>query len=226
VRLPLLLGPVLLLLQTPEISRAQSANEGRQLSPPPASRPPPSRVAEAAATAQPTTGDLQVKSVDPPPCPTGDLFVAGQPARLLGDGFAPGESLVVEFVFPGGASVEAGPVISGPDGSLDSEVAVPASAGGTLPAIINVGGLGANGAARVLVSEFVVVTDNPTADGDNDGVPDACDKCPQVYDPDQADDDVDGQGNACDACPLDPENDVDDDSLCVPEDAKPFDPDN
>lgn len=167
-----------------------------------------------------------MEPVTPPPCPTGDLFVVGQSAHLLGDGFGPDESLTVEFLFPAGASVETGPVVAGPDGSLDAEVVVPASATGTLPAIINVGGIGANGAARLLVSDFVVITDDPSADADGDGVPDACDKCPQVYDPDQADDDVDGRGNACDVCPLDPENDVDDDSLCVPEDAKPFDPDN
>jgi hypothetical protein len=33
-----------------------------------------------------------------------------------------------------------------------------------------------------------------------DGVPDACDNCPSVYNPDQADTDGDGLGNACDNC--------------------------
>jgi hypothetical protein len=33
-----------------------------------------------------------------------------------------------------------------------------------------------------------------------DGIPDACDNCPSVYNPDQADTDGDGLGNACDNC--------------------------
>ena len=37
-------------------------------------------------------------------------------------------------------------------------------------------------------------------DGDGDGVPDADDNCPAVYNPDQADADGDGVGNACDNC--------------------------
>jgi cytosine/adenosine deaminase-related metal-dependent hydrolase len=47
-------------------------------------------------------------------------------------------------------------------------------------------------------------------DGDGDGVPDATDLCPSVFDPirpmdggKQADEDNDGKGDACDPCPLD-----------------------
>lgn len=54
----------------------------------------------------------------------------------------------------------------------------------------------------------------PTAsDRDGDGVPDADDRCPRVFDPPrplddgvQADADGDGSGDACDPCPLDPTN--------------------
>lgn len=38
-------------------------------------------------------------------------------------------------------------------------------------------------------------------DSDDDGIPDANDNCPYVYNPDQEDGDVDGVGNACDNCP-------------------------
>jgi hypothetical protein len=34
-----------------------------------------------------------------------------------------------------------------------------------------------------------------------DGIPDACDNCPSVYNPDQKDSDGDGKGDACDNCP-------------------------
>jgi len=38
-------------------------------------------------------------------------------------------------------------------------------------------------------------------DGDDDGVPDQRDNCPNTPNPDQADADADGAGDACDACP-------------------------
>jgi hypothetical protein len=42
------------------------------------------------------------------------------------------------------------------------------------------------------------------ADTDLDGVPDACDNCPDVPNPDQENRDNDAKGTACDDCPLDP----------------------
>ena len=41
----------------------------------------------------------------------------------------------------------------------------------------------------------------PPADGDEDGVLDADDNCPQHFNDDQADGDEDGVGDACDNCP-------------------------
>lgn len=43
------------------------------------------------------------------------------------------------------------------------------------------------------------------ADTDQDGVPDACDNCPDVANPDQENRDGDLAGTACDGCPLDPD---------------------
>ncbi len=39
------------------------------------------------------------------------------------------------------------------------------------------------------------------ADGDNDGVGDACDNCPNVTNSTQEDGDTDGVGDPCDSCP-------------------------
>jgi hypothetical protein len=56
---------------------------------------------------------------------------------------------------------------------------------------------------------FVVRMADPTPDGDEDGVPDALDNCPAVFNPAQADLDGDGIGNPCD---LDGDNDGQTDS--------------
>lgn len=52
--------------------------------------------------------------------------------------------------------------------------------------------------------EITVINGETTyaqADGDSDGIPDNCDNCPSVQNPDQSDADSDGLGNACDSCP-------------------------
>jgi hypothetical protein len=77
-----------------------------------------------------------------------------------------------------------------------------------------------NNAAHVFTvpgtdSTFTVYYHDPLCDGDRDGqaaednfgnvdgdgVPDASDKCPQIYDPGQGDADADGLGDLCDNCP-------------------------
>jgi hypothetical protein len=46
-----------------------------------------------------------------------------------------------------------------------------------------------------------IVADANPDDLDGDGVPNAADNCPSVYNPDQADEDSDGIGDVCDNCP-------------------------
>lgn len=58
-----------------------------------------------------------------------------------------------------------------------------------------------NGRVAALWSASNDATFIDPATGDADGVGDACDVCPDVYDPAQTDTDGDGVGDACDVCP-------------------------
>lgn len=58
-------------------------------------------------------------------------------------------------------------------------------------------------------------------DSDGDGIVDASDNCPDVYNPNQVDVDQDGLGDVCDPCPNDPDNDIDGDGWCSDEDNCP-----
>jgi len=53
----------------------------------------------------------------------------------------------------------------------------------------------------VTVALSGVAVPEPPPDTDGDGVPDAIDNCPAVYNPEQTDSDSDGIGDACDNCP-------------------------
>jgi hypothetical protein len=57
---------------------------------------------------------------------------------------------------------------------------------------------------------------------DYDGVPNAIDNCPWIYNPSQSDLESDGIGDVCDICIGDPENDIDSDGICGDIDNCPY----
>ncbi len=85
-------------------------------------------------------------------------------------------------------------------------VAAPASPGGS-PAITMQG-------YGVSVLELCLDNEPCATDRDSDGVLNLFDNCPAAWNASQADGDGDGLGDACDICPGDPVNDRDDDGAC------------
>ena len=73
-------------------------------------------------------------------------------------------------------------------------------AAGKHPQYVVAGDLNRDGFADLVVTNGksdISVLLNKSTDGDFDGIPDACDNCPFVFNPDQADSNGDGIGDAC-----------------------------
>ena len=64
------------------------------------------------------------------------------------------------------------------------------------------------------VYKIYIGHDEPVSDGDDDGVADDGDNCPETYNPNQLDADGDGTGDVCDSCPGDANDDADSDGVC------------
>jgi len=107
---------------------------------------------------------------------------------------------------------------------LETEVGLAAS-----QPMLNFGDLGGCDAAESLWDYIEYDTfgaDGMPSDEDGDDIDDSEDDCVLVANFGQADGDGDGVGDACDACPEDPDNDADRDHVCAPEDLCPNDPRN
>jgi lysophospholipase L1-like esterase len=170
-----------------------------------------------------TFGDLGIEPAVPP-CPTWLMFIPGQEIRLTGSGFAAGAS--VSAIFSSGEFTgELGPVTADGLGELDALVTIPAGASAPSGALIEAVGAGPDSSTHVLIAGMQLTT-GFADDGDLDGVPDACDNCPDTAGADQTDTDGDGSGDICDVCPDDLEDDWDQDGFCAVDDPCPLDAEN
>jgi N-acetylneuraminic acid mutarotase len=158
---------------------------------------------QAAESDLPTLDDLQFTLVAPA---CGESAVAGDLISISGDGFAAGTTITAYLESAGRQTL--GTFTADANGQFSGMVTVPAGASSQLPAAIEAAGTGANGHPRVL-SGVLAIGPDLSVDTDADGVPDTCDNCPSVLNPDQVDDDDDGLGDACDPCAHDASN------LCV-----------
>ena len=104
-----------------------------------------------------------------------------------------------------GCNDDAGPVCSG----LSSSVTFNAVAGTTY--FIT----GGSYFSSAPTGNLQIVVTSTAADGDGDGIGNACDNCVSTPNASQANSDGDLLGDACDACPLDANNDADGDGLCA-----------
>jgi len=126
----------------------------------------------------------------------------GQNVRIKGTGFAP-NSPVNLYYAPSPevqwASVTTATSDSG--GTLDITLRIPSATSTEGLAFFTASGTGTNGATRSLIEMYPLATSLET-DTDDDGVPDVCDNCPAVPNPDQAESKGDGIGDACRNIPI------------------------
>lgn len=164
---------------------------------------PPSRAAPAKAAitfdSLPSFGDLDVAlSPIPTGCRSGqNLAIPGRSIDISGNGFAPGETILLVMNVEG-TRLALGSAVAGSDGKLQAIVAVPRDIGGANAGFIEALGRGNNSLGRLLLASVRIVQ-SETTDSDGDRIPDFCDNCTLVANPDQHDSNNDGYGNACDA---------------------------
>ncbi len=186
---------------------------------------------QAAIAGSDSLGTLDVAVSDQLACNSGsgDRFGSGQYLAISGNGFSPYADVVL--VFEGmsavGDSWSEGPflLLADASGELNAEISLSSGVPGPSLVSFEASGNGASGAQRILTTMMEMVS-NVDEDGDGDGVPDACDNCPDKSNAAQTDSDGDLIGDACDAYPDDRDNDLDGDGTPGHLDPCPFDPQN
>jgi hypothetical protein len=165
-------------------------------------------------------GELWVTPVEHAECASERTLARGETVLLTGGGFAATEPVRI-MMLQGDVEAQIGSTSANAKGWLQFSVVVPMDAKAhersRLRAIAD---RGESGNGLVLESALLDISD--VGDADDDGVPNLCDNCTEVANPDLGDADDDGLGDACDACPTDPENDGDGDGLCADVDPDPF----
>jgi len=196
---------------------------GLPKNPPPVAAPTTARGRSASGVgALGSIDELTVEADAPTSCHTGGAFVAGQPLHVIGNGFGPDTMVSLGYAGSDGASAGLGTTQANATGQIDAAIVLPGTAPAPGAAILSATGPDPTGDLRLLLGTVGLVT-SLSVDGDADGVPDACDNCPEVIQSDQNDSDSDGTGDACDACPGDAANDLDGDGLCADADPCPLD---
>lgn len=145
----------------------------------------------------PSLGELNVESVSPSVCRGSLIFIPGQDVHIKGRGFSSNENISINLQTKSGSKINITSVSSDSNGHLDAVVKIPEDCP---PFIYLLQALGKNreGAGHLIFEMIYVVSDKQLKqDTDGDGIPDVCDNCPTVNNPDQADKDEDGKGDAC-----------------------------
>ena len=125
-------------------------------------------------------------------------IIGGEQVRIKGHGFAAQEEVAVTMT-SSGISQSLGTVMANDDGQIEASLTIPADVNTGDVATIEALARGANGQA-LLLTDLVRIEQAATLDSDGDGIPDGCDNCSIVANPDQNDSDLDGIGDACRGC--------------------------
>jgi hypothetical protein len=160
------------------------------------------RTVAATTEPLPSWGDLSVEPVETQICSKAGVYLMGQNVRIKGKGFA--SISPIDLYYAPSPETDMSFIISATsdsEGILDVTVRIPITISTKGLAFFTASGTGVNGAARSLIEMFRLTASLET-DTDDDGIPDVCDNCATVPNPDQAESKGDGIGDACRNIPI------------------------